>query len=1130
MLNDTMGFGLLRWAALGLVCTAGSMALTKPGLAQNVITPDATLGTEASQVVPLAPLPTIDLIQGGAVRGQNLFHSFEQFNIGAGGQVYFANPTDVTSIFTRITGGQPSEIWGTLGVAGPADLYLLNPNGVLFGETARLDIPGSLLVSTAENLPFVDGFRYTTHPTSGDEVLTVSVPLGLQPGLPTQGTIRNQAQLIGSPGQTITFLGQRIEQAGSLTVASGTLQLLGETVTLEPGAVADVSGSSGGGSLFVGGAFQGSEALPRASQTRVEPGSTLLADAVGQGGGGTIIVWGNDLAQFLGQASARGGADGGNGGLVEVSSLGQLYYGGQVDTRAPQGMVGLLLLDPTTIEIVTDGADTTDLSLVDDLSDPDLDAVNRRTRIAASTLESALSNVVLQASEDIIFNADVFMFTPGVGLTAQAGRDITVNRFIQAAGGGDLNFLAGRNITFNGTGAYAWSYGGEVGLNAGGTISLFDGAQVDTAPFDGDSGNLTVNAQSLTMTNGAQLKTGSFFSGAGGNLTVDVADAIELSGIGFDPLGIFGPTGFIASSLLFGSTGAGGNIRVAAPVIRLLDGGAIAAQSLNDQPGGNITINAPTSIQISGAASSPTGEFLSSISASSSSNAAAGQVFVQTPQLVIEGGGFIGSSGIGLSGPGGVVDITASQIFLDGESPNGEPSGLLARAFSLADAGNIFVRDAQTIMLTNGAQIDVSALGFGASGQLVIDTRDLMLKNGSNIVANSIFGNAGQVNINATGDIILETQSFLTGNIFADGRGAEVSLRANRLQVVGQSFISASTFGAGTGGNLDIQATESIEILNNGFVSTGTLTGGGNGGNLAVRAPLLIIDRGLVDSNSSAGGTAGNITIEAVNLIIRNDGAVSVRGFSEASGTGDIFITADTILLEDEGSILASSPSTNGGSIDLTANQRLVMRRNSLISANAGDPLVLIAPPPGTGDGGNIRISTPFVIAVREENSDIVATATLGNGGQVTLATRGLFGLEFRDERTPLSDITATSEFGLSGTVEISALDTTALENSLTELPDLALNTAALVAGSCIARDGDSRGRFIVTGAGGLPTQPSASGVSAFPTGQVRGVDESVAADSSRPVWQPGDPIVEPTGVFSLPDGRLVLLPECEAR
>ena len=185
MLNDTMGFGLLRWAALGLVCTAGSMALTKPGLAQNVITPDATLGTEASQVVPFAPLPTIDLIQGGAVRGQNLFHSFEEFNIGEGNGAYFIAPSaDIANIFSRVTGTDASTLLGILGtrqelgpnnfVQTPANLFLINPNGIIFGTGSGLDIGGSFYATTADSIQFGDAGVFSALEPESDNLLSIN--------------------------------------------------------------------------------------------------------------------------------------------------------------------------------------------------------------------------------------------------------------------------------------------------------------------------------------------------------------------------------------------------------------------------------------------------------------------------------------------------------------------------------------------------------------------------------------------------------------------------------------------------------------------------------------------------------------------------------------------------------------------------------------------------------------------------------------------------------------------------------------------------------------------------------------------------------------------------------------------
>ncbi|BAZ15479.1 filamentous hemagglutinin outer membrane protein [Calothrix sp. NIES-4071] len=95
------------------------------------IIPDNTLSTEASK------LTSNDVINGGAQRRNNLFHSFTQFNINDGQRVYFANPVGVTNILTRVTGGQASNILGTLGVDGTANLFLINPSGIYFGKNAR---------------------------------------------------------------------------------------------------------------------------------------------------------------------------------------------------------------------------------------------------------------------------------------------------------------------------------------------------------------------------------------------------------------------------------------------------------------------------------------------------------------------------------------------------------------------------------------------------------------------------------------------------------------------------------------------------------------------------------------------------------------------------------------------------------------------------------------------------------------------------------------------------------------------------------------------------------------------------------------------------------------------------------
>ena len=151
-----------------------------PAIAQ--LLPDNTLGEENSVVTPNINIKGIegDRIDGGAKRGTNLFHSFQEFNIQQGGQVYFSNPDGVTNILTRVTGDNTSNILGTLGVDGKADLFFINPKGIIFGSEAKLDVQGSFYGSTADSILFNKGFEFTTSDPQAPPLLTVNVPIGLR--------------------------------------------------------------------------------------------------------------------------------------------------------------------------------------------------------------------------------------------------------------------------------------------------------------------------------------------------------------------------------------------------------------------------------------------------------------------------------------------------------------------------------------------------------------------------------------------------------------------------------------------------------------------------------------------------------------------------------------------------------------------------------------------------------------------------------------------------------------------------------------------------------------------------------------------------------------------------------------
>ncbi|MEH1911478.1 MAG: S-layer family protein [Nostoc sp.] len=225
---------------LGIVSTlaiAGVLTFFESfALAQ--IQKDSTLGSESSVITPklIDGQPT-DQIDGGAVRGTNLFHSFEQFSVSAGRTAYFNNARDIQNIISRVTGNSISNIDGILRANSAANLFLINPNGIVFGSNASLNIGGSFVGSTASSLNFADGTKFSATSPQTTPLLTVSVPIGLQFGT-TAAPIRNQSQ--AQPDGAVNIFGQGV----GLQIPQGkTLALIGGDITLDGGNITAKDGS-----------------------------------------------------------------------------------------------------------------------------------------------------------------------------------------------------------------------------------------------------------------------------------------------------------------------------------------------------------------------------------------------------------------------------------------------------------------------------------------------------------------------------------------------------------------------------------------------------------------------------------------------------------------------------------------------------------------------------------------------------------------------------------------------------------------------------------------------------------------------------------------------------------------------
>jgi filamentous hemagglutinin family protein len=231
-----------RWlrtiAPVGWAIAAIPLMVMPPVVAQTVV-PDTTLGAESSTVTPDGVIRGVlsDRIEGGATRGSNLFHSFERFNIDAGRGVYFANPVGIENILSRVTGSNRSDIFGRLGVLGNANLFLLNPNGIVFGPNADLDIVGSFTATTANAIQLGDQGFFSASQPQQSELLAVAPGALLYNQIVAQGgRLVNTGNL--TAGQDLRLAATNLELQGQLRSGRDLTLAAQDTVRIRDSATA----------------------------------------------------------------------------------------------------------------------------------------------------------------------------------------------------------------------------------------------------------------------------------------------------------------------------------------------------------------------------------------------------------------------------------------------------------------------------------------------------------------------------------------------------------------------------------------------------------------------------------------------------------------------------------------------------------------------------------------------------------------------------------------------------------------------------------------------------------------------------------------------------------------------------
>ena len=230
---------------------------------------------------------------------------------------------------------------------------------------------------------------------------------------------------------------------------------------------------------------------------------------------------------------------------------------------------------------------------------------------------------------------------------------------------------------------------------------------------------------------------------------------------------------------------------------------------------------------------------------------------------------------------------------------------------------------------------------------------------------------------------------------------------------------------------------------------------------------------------------------------------------------GDIEIGTELLQLDGGSGIIAITNASEGGNITLNVLDQLRLRRNSQVSTTAG---ILAA----SGNGGNITIDTPLLVAIPRENSDISANAFEGNGGNVNIAAQGIFGTEFRSGETTLSDITASSQFGTDGTVTIDLPDVDPA-SGLIDLPVEVVDPTSLVDEHC-RFDRLEGSEFINTGSGGRPASPTDPLTSS--RGWIDPLVPNISSELAAKNDLETDPLVEAQGWILNDDGQIELVVE----
>ncbi|BAZ36788.1 hypothetical protein NIES4101_27080 (plasmid) [Calothrix sp. NIES-4101] len=728
-----------------LILTTG---LLTPGMMRSAMAQVASDGTTNTIVNQNGSNYTI---LNGIDKSNNLFHSFSNFSVPTGGSATFdlTNTPNITTIFSRVTGGNISNIDGliqTLNANNSVSLFLMNPNGIMFGQNAKLDIGGSFVGTTANSIKFADGVEFSAVNPTQPPLLTMSVPVGLQMGS-NAGAIQVQgADLRVKTRQTLALVGSQIDMTkAKLTAPDGHIELWAlqnagiqmenqaqwqltspaatanwGTISLQQASLVDASGINGGVINI------------RGRGLTVQDGSNISSITfAGQGKGITVNT--TDFVDLLGAS------------LPEQISPG-------IGTN-----VGISFGPPATGRAGDVTVETGRLKL----------ANGAWLQSSSNGNNSRSGDVTVRASDVEVLGSHPFSGRPTSittilfsGKNNESGKiSIETNRMRVQDGG----IVSTALVAFNPVSAPTGK-AGDISIRATESLEisgytpyqLLSGVGTGISQTEGDAGNISIDVGRLQIFNGGTIRTTLTGKGKAGNITIR-AQEIAVSDPVIDVLSKL--PGGINVAVGDNSVGSGGSIALTADNLRVFNGGQITSSTQGQANAGNINLQVKN-IDVDGVSQLlVNGKYLpSAITASSTTSFAAGSVNITTDSLRVRDGAEITVSNPG-TGDAGNINVNARNIFLDnGANLRAEVNG--------GGRGNIHLQASDFLLLRHGSNIITDARGTSTGGNIEINASSIIAipTENSDISANAVLGSGGNIQITTQGIFGLKFQNQSTPN------------------------------------------------------------------------------------------------------------------------------------------------------------------------------------------------------------------------------------------------------------------------------------------------------------------------------------------------------------------------------